>query len=90
MRDRIPPIEEMEETYGEQMLEEPDIDWRELFFKYADHVGHEEGVDFLTSQTHYVGAHTDESTGQWIDHGQDIKWCTDEEWRAIQIAKDEI
>jgi hypothetical protein len=88
MRDRIPPIEEMEETYGEQMLEEPDIDWKDLFFKYVDHVGKEEGVDFLNSQEHWIPG-TYNSEEEWIE-GHSVKWCTDEEWAAILRASDEI
>lgn len=48
------------------------VDWEVLFWKYADHVGHEEGVEFLTSQTHYS-----------FSKREDVKWCTDEEWAAI-------
>jgi hypothetical protein len=87
MRDRIPPIEEMEETYGEQAIPDPDVDWKELFFKYADHVGHEEGVDYLNRQTHWIEGRHDENQ-EWVN-GHEEKWCTDREWRAIQLASDE-
>ena len=52
------------------------VDWEKLFWKYAEHVGNEEGVDFLTSQMEY--------NEKLHCHEQ---WCTDEEWVAIQEGR---
>lgn len=56
------------------------IDWKVLFWKYAEHVGNEEGVDFLTYQGKYTLV-DDELVFE--------KWCTDEEWAAIEKGPDE-
>jgi hypothetical protein len=59
------------------------VDWETLFFKYAAHVGNEEGVDFLTYQEHETRGEMID--GQWMP-GERVKWCTDEEWAAIQSS----
>lgn len=56
------------------MEETESVNWRILFFKYVEHVSEEEGVDFLGTQYEYKGL------------GVNEKWCTDEEWSAIQNA----
>jgi len=71
-----PGLERQRECRGLGIVvENVEIDWRELFFKYADHVGREEGVDFLSRQVEYTSNE---------EEGFERKWCTDEEWAAIQ------
>ena len=53
------------------------MDWQSLFWKYANHVAVEEGVSFLTSQTHMEYNEKEHVSFE-------RKWCTDEEWAAIQ------
>jgi hypothetical protein len=56
-----------------KVSETESIDWKILFFKYVERVNKEEGVDFLGTQYEYKGL------------GVNAKWCTDDEWAAIQI-----
>lgn len=51
------------------------MDYRALLKKYIEHVGVAEGTDFLA----------DSERGSWTDSPE----FTDEEWRMLQVLRDE-